>query len=282
MPMGRCVHGWLKILLSVMNKPVFIKLGGSVLTNKNEPEALASTTLHQVIATLSSFHQDHPTMPLVLGHGGGSFGHYWAQRYNTAAGIQTSADWWGVVRVADAMARLNRAVIEACIEHNLPAVSMQPGAIAYAQAGAIVDMQLEPLRQLLQAGMVPVVYGDVLVDQGQGCCIASTETIFAALVPQLQPQRIILVGEQAVFTADPRHNPQAQPIPLIDQTNYAQVLEQLGGSHGIDVTGGMRTKVAQMWQLAQQTQLDVVICGPAALQAALLQHPLPIGTIVSP
>ncbi len=264
-----------------MNRPVFVKLGGSILTNKNAPEALATAALHEVVQTLATARREQPDLALLVGHGGGSFGHYWAEQYHTAAGIRGPESWWGVARVADAMARLNRADVGALLAAQIPALGVQPLAAAQASGGRITTIGHAQLSALLAGGMVPVVYGDVLLDTLQGCTIASTETIFAALVPHLQPRRIVLVGEEAVYDADPRHTPSARPIAQIDAANYAAVLAQLGGSHGVDVTGGMRAKVESMWNLAcAAPELEIAICGPAALAAALRGDSLPNGTII--
>ncbi|MFD3166870.1 isopentenyl phosphate kinase [Herpetosiphon sp. NSE202] len=264
-----------------MNKPIFIKLGGSMLTDKTSAERLADQTLKQVVTDLSAWRQAHPTQPILLGHGGGSFGHYWAERYRTAQGIIDDQSWWGVARVADAMARLNRAVVGACLDAELPAIGIQPMASGFANAGEIQTLGTQQIATLLAAGTIPVVYGDVLLDSVQGCTIASTERIFSALVGTLQPSRIILLGEQAVYDADPRQNAAAQPISLINQTNYATIIARLGGSHGVDVTGGMRNKVEAMWQLVQHApQLEIWICGPQQLHSALSGQLNGPGTII--
>ena len=264
-----------------MNRPVFVKLGGSILTDKNAPEALVTATLHEVARTLAAIRREQPDLTLLVGHGGGSFGHYWAEKYATATGIHGPESWWGVARVADAMARLNRAVVAALLEVGIPALGVQPSASAQASGGRITAIGHAQFSALLAGGIVPVVYGDVLLDTVQGCTIASTETIFAALVPHLQPRRIVLVGEEAVYDADPRHTPGARPIAQIDATNYAAVLAELGGSHGVDVTGGMRAKVESMWALASAApELEIAICGPTALAAALRGDSLANGTLI--
>jgi len=265
-----------------MNKPIFVKLGGSVLTDKNAPESLATTTLHTVAQTIAAHRREQPETVLLVGHGGGSFGHYWAEKYRTADGIIHAESWWGVALVADAMARLNRAVVGALLEAEIPAVGIQPMAAALAAGGQIQRIGHEQIALLLHNGVIPVIYGDVLLDTEQGCTIASTESLFAALVPYLQPTRMILVGEEAVFDRDPRHDPNARAIRLIDRRNYADALAHLGGSHGVDVTGGMRAKVAAMWQLAATApDLEIVICGPNDLAAALRGESLASGTIIA-
>jgi isopentenyl phosphate kinase len=256
-----------------MQDLVFLKLGGSVLTDKTRPEALDEVTLRRVVQALAEALSSPGAPRLLLGHGAGSFGHHWAQQYQTHLGIRDDRGWEGVTRVADAMSRLNRGVVGHLLEAGVRAVSVAPSASAVTEAGTLVEMALEPLRMLLAGGLVPVVHGDVIVDRRQGAAIASTEQIFAFLAQRLRPRRIVLVGEAGVFTADPHHEPTAERIPVIDSTNIVQVLGLASGSHGVDVTGGMASKVRTMWNLVSILDgLEVLLVGPEPAAVARALH----------
>ena len=130
------------------------------------------------------------------------------------------------------------------------------------------------------------MHGDVAFDTVQGSAIISTELLldYLAGIPSLRPTRIILVGESGVYTADPRADPQAQRIPRIDASNIAAVLRGAGASHGVDVTGGMRSKVELMWRLVQTVPgLVVQLIGPTPglLARALLGQADGEGTTIS-
>lgn len=263
-----------------MSKLVFIKLGGSVLTDKTQPEVLHTPVLTEVARTLAQVHADQPELQLLIGHGGGSFGHYWAKHYNTQAGITDGRGWQGFARVQDAMGRLNRVVVAALIDVGLNAVSIQPSAGIVAASGDIVDWDVAAIQTMLAGDLVPVVHGDVVVDRAQGAAIVSTETVFTYLVPQLQPQQIVLIGESGVWTADPHRDPLAVRISVIDRHNVAAVLTQTGGSHGVDVTGGMASKVAAMWQLVERhPAVTVHFVGPMEL-AQLFAGSGAVGTVM--
>lgn len=262
---------------------MFIKLGGSILTDKTQPEALDTATLHTVATTIAATLREQPELRLLIGHGGGSFGHYWAQQYGTQHGVHDALGWQGVARVADAMGRLNRIVVAALLEAGVSAVGVQPLASASAEGGTLRELALPVIERLLDVGIVPVVYGDVVLDRLQGAAIISTEQLFAYLAPQIQPRRIVLVGEAGVYTADPRHDPTAVRIAQISAANIETVLEQTGASHGTDVTGGMAAKVAQMWSLVQSVPgLDVLLIGvePTALRRALYGEAIDAGTLI--
>ncbi|MCB0233882.1 MAG: uridylate kinase, partial [Anaerolineae bacterium] len=84
----------------------------------------------------------------------------------------------------------------------------------------------------------------------RGGTIASTEELFGWLVPVLQPVRIVLAGVvDGVYSGDPMADPSADRIPVITPSSLPAIATKLGGSHGVDVTGGMLSKVSEMCRL---------------------------------
>jgi isopentenyl phosphate kinase len=164
-------------------------------------------------------------------------------------------------------------------------VSLQPSSTARCRGGALVYFDTTPLRQVLEAGLVPLVYGDVAVDAVQGFTIISTEQIFDAIARELPPGRIILAGVvDGVYEADPLTQPRAARYAEITADNWREVETALGGSHGTDVTGGMLSKVRDMVHLVQaqpHLQIQVIsgeISGNVAL--ALADGDSRIGTLI--
>lgn len=262
---------------------VFVKLGGSLITDKRSPETARNDIVRQVAAEIAlALHHD-PELHLVVGHGSGSFGHVFGQRYGTRAGVSTPEQWYGFAATADAAARLNRIVVKALLEAQIPAWSIQPGVALRCRDGRVTAGPEETVAIALEQGLVPVVFGDVALDAIRGGTIASTEEIFEPLAARLRPQRLILAGEvDGIYTADPLLYPDAERIPLITPETLPALEAGLGGSHGVDVTGGMRAKVEQSLALVRTNPgLEVVICSgllPGSLQAALAGER--VGTLV--
>ncbi len=263
----------------------FVKFGGSVITDKSGREAADTATIATLAADLRAARAADPGLRLILGHGSGSFGHYYAAQYGIHRGLAADADWMGFAQTAGAALRLNRLVVDALLAAAVPAISLQPSASLRSSAGQLSEWRTEPLGLALDHRLVPVIHGDVAFDNAQGSAIISTEALFThlALHSPFQPARIILVGEEAVFTADPRINATAEVIPLIDGSNIDEVLHGAGASHGADVTGGMRSKIDLMWRLIQALpQLQVRLIGPHPdlLRRALLDEALDQGTLI--
>lgn len=224
-----------------------LKLGGSLITDKRVSAAFRAEVMARVAAEIARAWDETDDLRLIVGHGSGSFGHIVAERYQTMAGVATPEQWHGFAEVADTAAALNTLVMQALREADLPAMRFAPSASAIAEDGRIVTMTLEPLRHAYGHHLLPVVYGDVGFDRARGGTILSTETVFTYLAQHLPVTRIILVGEVAgVYDA------QQTVIPLITPDNLPAIRGLLGESAGVDVTGGMLTKVTDMVALAAQ------------------------------
>jgi isopentenyl phosphate kinase len=258
-----------------MSELVFVKLGGSVITDKTQPEVARPEVIERLAKEIGSAQASRPGLRLVLGHGSGSFGHVVANRYKTRTGVHTADDWRGFAQVAAVAARLNRIVADSFLAAGVPVWSLQPSASAQCRGGELVALETRPVERALAQGLVPLVFGDVALDDLQGGTIVSTEQIFSFLVRRLHPQRVILVGVvDGVFERDPLQEPSARHVREISSRNWDEVRSVLGGSHATDVTGGMLAKVEEMVGLVREAPgLEVhVFSGEriGALRMALL------------
>jgi isopentenyl phosphate kinase len=270
---------------AVAGELVFVKLGGSVITHKTRPETARPEVIARLAREVARARAACPELALVLGHGSGSFGHVTARRYGTRGGVHGESDWLGFAQVAAVAGRLNRIVADQFLAAGVPVWSLQPSASAMCRGGMLVSMVTIPVEKALAHGLVPLLYGDVALDELQGGTIVSTEQIFAYLARQLSPARMLLVGEvDGVFEGDPLRDPSVRLVPEISAANWAIARAALGGSHGTDVTGGMLAKVEEMMDLVRDVPgLTVRLFSgerAGALEATLRQPGLPIGGTV--
>lgn len=268
-----------------MPELVFLKLGGSVITDKNRPFTARPDVIHRLGREIRQALDARPDLRLVAGHGSGSFGHVVGQKYRTREGLVNAESWRGFAETAAAAARLNRLVVDLLLEEGVPVVSLQPSASARCRGGDLVYFDTVPLKQVLEAGLVPLVYGDVAVDAVQGFTIISTEQIFDAIAHELRPARIILTGVvDGVYDADPLAHPGAARYAEITAGNWREVEAALSGSHGTDVTGGMLSKVRGMVNLTlvQRPLCIHIISGeiPGHVASALADGDSRIGTLI--
>lgn len=255
---------------------VFLKLGGSLITDKTRPEAVRADILARAAAEIAAA---QPAQ-LLLGHGSGSFGHLHAQKHNSRVGVVSLAQWRGLADVSDAALRLNRLVVGALLNAGVTAISLSPSGSVVVEDLNIKKIAIEPLQAAIEAGVVPVVHGDIAFDRVRGGTILSTEEVFAALLPAFRPSWLLLAGE-----SDGVYDAGGRTVPLITPENYGEFAVALRGSPGYDVTGGMAAKVQGMLDLVEQYPgLRIRIFSalePGVLQAVLEEPNRPVGTEIS-
>lgn len=259
---------------------IFLKLGGSLLTDKTAVETVRPDVLARIAAEIASARAVQPEMRLVIGHGSGSFGHVAAARHGVHAGVSGAAAWAGFAEVSSAAARLNRLVGDALLAAGVPALGLQPSASALCHDGELLELATGPVEAALAAGLVPLVYGDVAFDRVRGGVIISTEQVLAYLARQLQPQWLLLAGDtEGVLDQE------GALVPHIYPGNVADIAPLLGGSRGADVTGGMAGKVRAMLALAAALPgARIRIIGglvPGRVHSALHQPEQTTGTEIS-
>lgn len=243
----------LRLMLIVVNMDdlIIIKLGGSLITDKTKPFTARPEVIRRLAREIHEAKVEK-NLKIIVGHGGGSFPHKPAKDYRTNEGIVNADSYKGIALVQDAASRLNRIVVDLFIEEGENAISVQPSAGVITENGKITEWYLKPVKEMLKNNLLPVPYGDVAMDSRKGCCIISTEEVFSYITKDMHPKKIILAGMvDGVFTADPQKDPNAKLIPEINSNNYAEIQKYLGGSAGIDVTGGMISKVQKIFELAK-------------------------------
>jgi len=231
---------------------VVLKLGGSVITRKDEPETVDEAALSTTADAVAESDRD-----LVVVHGGGSFGHHHAANYGVSTTDGTH-DVDGVQAIHGAMARLNEAVVAALTERGVPAVPVHPFSAASRDTDATLTLPTEQVRTLLAEGFVPVLHGDLVAHAGAGVTVLSGDELVVELAPAVDADRVgVCSTVPGVLDSD------GAVIDCI--TSFEAVESALGGSESTDVSGGMAGKVRALLALDSPAH----IFGPDALESFL-------------
>ena len=255
-----CIFLWLN---RDMKELVFLKLGGSLITDKTQPYTPRLDVIEEVALQISTALQSRPDLRLILGHGSGSFGHVAASEYRTRDGFsprpsplmhrerdKTEENYWkGFAEVWYQASSLNHFLMKALRKTNVPAIALPPSAGVIASDGQVSIWETTPIRMALAAGLVPVIFGDVAFDEVRGGTILSTEDLFGFLARALNPERILLAGLEAAVWKD--FPARTRKIEAITPQTFGEIKEGVGQAAGADVTGGMESKVRQMLELVQ-------------------------------
>jgi isopentenyl phosphate kinase len=232
---------------------VVLKLGGSVITDKDSPETVDDDALGAAVDAVAAADPDR----LVLVHGGGSFGHVAAadREISRREGSRDAADVWAV---HDAMRRLNDAVLRRLYAADVAAVPVHPLSVAARNDADALSLPLGSTATLLGEGFVPVLHGDVVGHAGAGATIVSGDELVTRLAAGLDADRVGLCS-----TVSGVYDSEGEVIPRI--TDLGSVAEVLGDAESTDVTGGMAAKVRALLDLDAPAH----VFGPEALSAFL-------------
>lgn len=258
---------------------VFLKIGGSLITEKSQASKLKKSVLARLALEIHMALDEQPDLQVLLGHGSGSFGHIPAKEFNTRAGVHTQKEWDGFSQVWLQARTLNQHVMEALAEQAIPAVAISPFSSVTTQDGNISNWDLTNLKAAIEHNLVPVIYGDVLIDKSRGGTILSTEELFLHLATELNPAKVLIAGiEKGVYSDFPQNE---ELIPLIRPDNYDKLKFNITEAVNPDVTGGMVAKVKALLELieAQPSIKALIFSGeePGFVYQALLDQPV-IGT----
>ena len=112
----------------------------------------------------------------------------------------------------------------------------------------IYDFDLDLLKVYLREGFVPVLFGDVVIDDEVKIAVISGDQILQYIAKFLKSDRIVLGTDVAgVYTKNPKTHDDAVHI---DEVNSIDDIKFLESTTNVDVTGGMVGKVKELLDLA--------------------------------
>lgn len=220
----------------------YLKLGGSLITDKNRPYTVRQAVLQRLAEEIRAALDAAPGLQLIIGHGSGSFGHVPASRFGTRDGVATAEQWRGFAQVHAEAAGLNRIVSAELRKARIDCLTFDPLSL-FANGSADRKNAAQAVFTVVRNGLVPLVYGDAVLDPDQGGTILSTEEVFIKLAStQNQPARFLLAGDEPGIWRD--YPEKTELIPSVDISLFHQMnVEFIYGAATTDVTGGMRAKV---------------------------------------
>ncbi len=222
------------------NEIILLKLGGSLLTDKNKPfslrEDILESCLNQIIESKKA---------IILIHGGGSFGHPIAKKYQISQGLNDSIknQIIGLSKTHKAMNEFNSIIINKMLDNGRSAISVQPSSIFIQDFNEIIFKSIDPIEKMLDLGIIPVLYGDILLSWDSSFTILSGDQIILKLCEKIQKYKIskviFAIEEDGIYIEDNGNKRLALKLKSNDLTN----LKMAELDQKIDVTGGIKGKL---------------------------------------
>ena len=214
-----------------------------MITHKEKP----LTPNREAIDRLAHEISQANVSPLVIVHGGGSFGHPIAKMYKINEGFKDSSQIIGFSKTHQAMVELNKIVVDTLISHNIPAVEVQPSSFIITKSDRIKSLNNKVIEKLLETDFVPVLYGDAVLDSDKGFAILSGDQLVSSLATHLAAEHIIIgVDVDGLYTSDPKKDKTAKLVQHITLQELKNMQHKIRGATVTDVTGGMVGKISEL------------------------------------
>ena len=207
---------------------ILIKLGGSIITNKQKPLTPNLTAINKVASQLKKIKE-----PIIVVHGGGSFGHYWSVKYDMHT-KPAKYNKKGVSVVKNSMVELDKIILDSFLKNGLNPYCLPPTDFIYGNKAN--QKKVREIANIAKAGLVPISYGDVMWHGKNKFYILSGDRIMSILAKILRPRLVIFVlNVDGVYS-------NMKTKKLLREIKG----QELSVSEGkMDVTGGMHRKISE-------------------------------------
>ena len=225
------------------NRSVVLKIGGSVITDKNGDLAAKTEVINRLAEEIAKAN----VKKLIIVHGGGSFGHPTAQKWKLKEGFKQPGQMLGFAETHHVMTVLNGLVMDSLVWHDVPAISVAPSCGFLTEDGRIKSSDCTMVERMLKMGFTPVLYGDATIDEKLGFTVLSGDQLVTYLALKFNAYRIVMgVDCDGLYDADPKVDRNAKMYPHLTLKELQAIQKKLAKPTAADVTGGISGKVTEL------------------------------------
>ena len=213
---------------------ILIKLGGSIITNKEKPLSPRRKTIENLAKGLKRIDE-----PMIIVHGGGSYGHYWSVKYDMHTQPK-KYDIRGVAIVKNSMVELNKIILDSFAKNRLSPYCLPP--TDFMAGNKPITKKIKEIEKISKSGLIPVTFGDALWYGQNKTYILSGDKIMTHLAKILKPKlTIFALNEDGLYS----------------DLKTKKLIHELKGERPtisnnlMDVTGGMTRKVEEATKIAK-------------------------------
>lgn len=213
---------------------ILIKLGGSIITNKEKPLSPRIKTIDNIAKQLKKISE-----PFVVVHGGGSFGHYWSVKYDMHT-KPAKTNPHGVAIVKNSMIQLDKIILDSLTKNKLSPYCLPP--TDFMSGNKPIISKVKEIKKIAESGLIPVTFGDALWYGQKKSYILSGDRIMSILAKVLRPRLSIFV-----LNVDGLYSDLKTKQLIYDMKDDQVSIQDIP----MDVTGGMKRKVEEATRISK-------------------------------
>ena len=213
---------------------ILIKLGGSIITNKEKPLSSRRKTIDSIMKQIKKIKE-----PKIIVHGGGSYGHYWSVKYDMHT-KPAKNDMRGVAIVKNSMVELNKIILDIAVKNRINAYCLPP--TDFMNGNKPIKNKILTINDISKSGLTPVTFGDALWFGQKKSYILSGDVIMTTIAKILKPRLSVFVLNVNGVYSDLKTKKLIYDFKK-DRPKIAR--------NSMDVTGGMGRKITEASKMAK-------------------------------
>jgi isopentenyl phosphate kinase len=251
-------------------KWIIVKLGGCVIKDKSKIREARQDIIQNLVKEIIE-----SNVPLILIHGGGSYGHPIAKQYAIVKGIQSNIPQQilGLTQTHQAMEELNQIIVKEFQHMNYPIMPIQPSAV-FSLTNELEFHGMPSLQNMLKLRITPILYGDILFSEKIGFTILSGDQIIWKLCQCManEIQKIIFTIDKDGLIVSQSQNGKSleEIIPYMCAKDLGKI-PVYNPENRIDVTNGI---VGKFDAIKKICQLDIPVQIINGLKTQVLKNAL--------
>ena len=225
-------------------KITVIKLGGALITDKSTPYIMREDIIENAAKEIKECLDSGLIEGLVLIHGVGSFGHPPVLKYELYKGFKNPGQLMHLSTTQQIVNQLRNKIAEIFQKEDIPINLMHASSMAIGNKMKITFSFFDAMKGYLSLGMVPLIGGDMMYDNGMGFSVCSGDQLSVVISRELKANRLIFATDVAgIYDSDPKINKEALLIREINMDKVEAIIKQLDESKVADASGRMKGKL---------------------------------------
>jgi len=225
-------------------KITVIKLGGALITDKSTPYKMREAIIETVANEIKECLDMGLIEGLVLVHGVGSYGHPPVLKYELYKGFRSPEQLMHLSNTQQIVNQLRNKIAEIFQNSGIPINLLHASSIVIGNKMKITDYMFEALKGYLSLGMIPLIGGDMMYDNGMGFSVCSGDQLSVVISREIKAHHLIFATDVAgIYDSDPKINKEASLIKEININEVETIIKQLDESKAADASGRMKGKL---------------------------------------
>ncbi len=218
-----------------------LKLGGSLITNKDKRLSLNNDALKGIAGAIARSGLPSVRRRLIIVHGGGSFGHYYAKKFGLTVERKFVAPL-EISKTSGSMMQLHSIVLKTLVRSGVAAETIMAQELISSR-NLMNENGLGRVRRALEQNLVPVSFGNVGFS-GTSAYIISGDAVCEAIFFSMPVDRLIFAMD--VDGLYPSAKLKGNVLRILTEKDEIET-----AARKFDVTGGIQSKISLGFRVAR-------------------------------